>query len=85
MGWIGSRPRGAGTALVGSAESVAARIREYQAIGVEMIIASAYPHLEEAFNVADCFFRGSDYKVNCPSRSAAGISSSGAAGARASE
>ncbi|TIS16808.1 MAG: LLM class flavin-dependent oxidoreductase, partial [Mesorhizobium sp.] len=47
---------GAGTALVGSAESVAARIREYQEIGVETVIASAYPHLEEAFNVAELLF-----------------------------
>jgi len=47
---------GAGTALVGSPENVAARIREYQEIGVETIIASAYPHLEEAFNVAELLF-----------------------------
>jgi alkanesulfonate monooxygenase len=47
---------GAGTALVGSPENVAARLREYQAIGVETIIASGYPHLEEAFNVAELLF-----------------------------
>jgi len=32
---------------------VAARIREYQAIGVETFITSAYPHLEEIFNVSE--------------------------------
>ncbi len=47
---------GAGTALVGSAENVAARIREYQAIGVETFITSAYPHLEEIFNVSELLF-----------------------------
>jgi alkanesulfonate monooxygenase len=47
---------GAGTALVGSAENVAARIREYQDIGVETFITSAYPHLEEIFNVSELLF-----------------------------
>ena len=47
---------GAGTALVGSAENVAARIREYQEIGVETFITSAYPHLEEIFNVSELLF-----------------------------
>ena len=44
---------GAGTALVGNPDNVAARIREYQAIGIETIIASAYPHLEEAYSFAE--------------------------------
>lgn len=47
---------GAGTALVGSPENVAARLREYQAIGIETVIGSGYPHLEEAFNVAELLF-----------------------------
>ncbi|MBZ9990768.1 FMNH2-dependent alkanesulfonate monooxygenase [Mesorhizobium sp. BH1-1-5] len=47
---------GAGTALVGNPDNVAARIREYQEIGIETIIASAYPHLEEVFNVAELLF-----------------------------
>ncbi|MER8547101.1 FMNH2-dependent alkanesulfonate monooxygenase [Mesorhizobium sp. M0684] len=47
---------GAGTALVGNPDNVAARIREYQEIGIETIIASGYPHLEEAFNVAELLF-----------------------------
>ncbi len=44
---------GAGTALVGSAENVAARIREYRAVGVETFILSGYPHLEECYRVAE--------------------------------
>ena len=47
---------GAGTALVGSPQTVAARLREYQAIGVETIIASGYPHLEEAYRVSELLF-----------------------------
>jgi alkanesulfonate monooxygenase len=44
---------GAGTALVGSAENVAARMREYRALGVETFVMSGYPHLEEAYRVAE--------------------------------
>jgi alkanesulfonate monooxygenase len=44
---------GAGTALVGSADQVAERIREYRSVGVETFILSGYPHLEEAYRVAE--------------------------------
>jgi alkanesulfonate monooxygenase len=47
---------GAGTALVGDPETVAARLREYQGLGIETIIASGYPHLEEAYKVAELLF-----------------------------
>jgi alkanesulfonate monooxygenase len=47
---------GAGTALVGNPQNVAARLREYQQLGIETVIASAYPHLEELFNVAELLF-----------------------------
>lgn len=53
---IGLVRRGAGTALVGDPETVAARLREYQALGIETVIASGYPHLEEAYNVAELLF-----------------------------
>jgi len=53
---IGLVRRGAGTALVGDPETVAARLREYQALGIETIIASGYPHLEEAYSVAELLF-----------------------------
>jgi alkanesulfonate monooxygenase len=47
---------GAGTALVGDPETVAARIREYADLGVDTFICSGYPHLEEAYRVADLLF-----------------------------
>ena len=39
---------GVGTALVGSGENVAARLREYVDDGIDTFILSGYPHLEEA-------------------------------------
>jgi len=53
---VGLVRHGVGTALVGSPETVAARLREYQALGVRTIIASGYPHLEEAYRVAELLF-----------------------------
>lgn len=47
---------GAGTALVGSPQTVAARLREYQALGIDTVIGSGYPHLEEAYRVAELLF-----------------------------
>jgi alkanesulfonate monooxygenase len=44
---------GAGTALVGDPETVAERMREYIAIGVDTFILSGYPHLEEAYRFAE--------------------------------
>jgi alkanesulfonate monooxygenase len=53
---IGLARGGAGTALVGSPEQVAERIREYSELGVETFILSGYPHLEEAHRVAELLF-----------------------------
>ncbi|MCP3385561.1 MULTISPECIES: FMNH2-dependent alkanesulfonate monooxygenase [unclassified Bradyrhizobium] len=47
---------GAGTALVGDAQTVAARIKEYQDIGIDTFIMSGYPHLEEAYRFAELVF-----------------------------
>ncbi len=47
---------GAGTALVGTPEQIAARLAEYQAIGIDTVIGSGYPHLEEAYRVAELLF-----------------------------
>jgi alkanesulfonate monooxygenase len=53
---IGLVRRGAGTALVGDPKTVAARLREYRALGIDTVIASGYPHLEEAYKVAELLF-----------------------------
>jgi len=47
---------GAGTALVGSAEQVAARMQEYADLGIETFILSGYPHLEESYRFAELVF-----------------------------
>ena len=47
---------GAGTALVGTPDQIAERIREYQAVGIDTVIGSGYPHLEEAYRVAELLF-----------------------------
>jgi alkanesulfonate monooxygenase len=53
---IGLARGGAGTALVGSAEAVAARMREYFELGIETFVLSGYPHLEEAYRAAELLF-----------------------------
>jgi alkanesulfonate monooxygenase len=47
---------GAGTALVGDPRTVAERMREYAALGIDTFILSGYPHLEEAYRVAELLF-----------------------------
>lgn len=47
---------GVGTALVGTPGQIAERLREYQALGIDTIIGSGYPHLEEAYRVAELLF-----------------------------
>ncbi len=53
---IGLVRTGAGTALVGTPDQIADRLDEYAAIGADTIIASGYPHLEEAYRVAELLF-----------------------------
>ncbi|RYM05554.1 FMNH2-dependent alkanesulfonate monooxygenase [Sporolactobacillus sp. THM7-7] len=53
---IGLVRGGAGTALVGDPEKVAKRILEYRHAGFERFILSGYPHLEEAYRVAELLF-----------------------------
>jgi alkanesulfonate monooxygenase len=47
---------GAGAALVGDPDTVAARLQEYADLGIETFILSGYPHLEEAYRFAELVF-----------------------------
>ncbi|NMG09857.1 FMNH2-dependent alkanesulfonate monooxygenase [Brasilonema sp. UFV-L1] len=47
---------GAGTALVGDPDTVAERMLEYASLGIDTFILSGYPHLEEAYRVAELLF-----------------------------
>ena len=51
--WRAAAP---GTALVGDAATVAERINEYAALGIDSFIFSGYPHLEEAYRVGELLF-----------------------------
>lgn len=53
---IGLVRGGAGTALVGDPDTLAARIQEYVDLGIESFILSGYPHLEEAYRTAELLF-----------------------------
>lgn len=47
---------GAGTAMVGSPETVAALMDEYARLGIDTFILSGYPHLDEAYRFAELVF-----------------------------
>lgn len=47
---------GAGTALVGDGPTVARRMQEYADLGIDTFVFSGYPHLEEAYRVAELLF-----------------------------
>ena len=53
---IGLVRSGAGTALVGDPTTVAQRMLEYADLGIDTFILSGYPHLEEAYRVAEFLF-----------------------------
>ncbi len=54
---------GAGTALVGDGPTVAERINEYAALGIDSFILSGYPHLEEAYRVGELLFPHLDVAI----------------------
>ncbi len=53
---IGLINKGIGTALVGDPDTLAERLQEYVDIGAYTFILSSYPHLEEAYQVAELLF-----------------------------
>jgi alkanesulfonate monooxygenase len=53
---VGLLRGGAGTALVGDAQTIAARMKEYMALGIDTFVMSGYPHLEEAYRFAELVF-----------------------------
>jgi alkanesulfonate monooxygenase len=50
---IGLVNKGIGTALVGDPDTIAERLQEYADLGADTFILSGYPHLEEAYRVAE--------------------------------
>ncbi|HWO98486.1 MAG TPA: FMNH2-dependent alkanesulfonate monooxygenase [Bacillus sp. (in: firmicutes)] len=64
---IGLVRGGAGTALVGNPNQVAQRMKEYADLGIETFVLSGYPHLEEAYRVADLLFPLLPLKSNAQS------------------
>ena len=65
---------GAGTALVGDPKSLAHRIAEYRELGIETFILSGYPHLEEAYRVAELLFP----ELPCATAESSALSAAGA-------
>jgi alkanesulfonate monooxygenase len=53
---VGLMRGGAATALIGDPATVAKRMQEYSDLGIETFILSGYPHLEEAYRMADLLF-----------------------------
>ncbi|MFC3532877.1 FMNH2-dependent alkanesulfonate monooxygenase [Vogesella facilis] len=53
---IGLVRGGAGTALVGDGATVAKRMQEYADLGIDTFVFSGYPHLDEAYRVAELLF-----------------------------
>jgi alkanesulfonate monooxygenase len=53
---VGLARGGALTALVGDKEIIIERINEYRKLGIDVIIASGTPHLDESYNIAHHLF-----------------------------
>lgn len=47
---------GCGTALVGSPDNIVRQLAPYEALGIDTLVLSGYPHLEEAYRTAELLF-----------------------------
>lgn len=47
---------GCGTALVGSPANIVAQLAPYEVLGIDELVLSGYPHLEEAYRTAELLF-----------------------------
>lgn len=50
---MAAAPVGSGFLVAGDPETVAARIDEYRQLGIDTLILSGYPHLEEAYRFGE--------------------------------
>lgn len=76
--YIGIPP---GLALVGSYANVVARIREYNALGIDLFFLAGYPHLEEAYRLGEHIlphFRGERQPLSKPDAVAPVLRAAGA-------
>jgi alkanesulfonate monooxygenase len=53
---IGLVRGGCGTALVGSPDNIVRQLAPYEALGIDTLVLSGYPHLEEAYRTAELLF-----------------------------
>ena len=70
-----------GLALVGSYANVVARIREYNALGIDLFFLAGYPHLEEAYRLGEHVlphFRGERQALSRPVQATAQLRAAGA-------
>ncbi|MEJ5043349.1 LLM class flavin-dependent oxidoreductase [Pseudomonas sp. B21-036] len=70
-----------GLALVGSYANVVARIREYNALGIDLFFLAGYPHLEEAYRLGEHVlphFRGERQSLSRPVQATAQLRAAGA-------
>src|SRR5690606_34064264 len=69
-----------GLALVGSYANVVARIREYNALGIDLFFLAGYPHLEEAYRLGEHVlphFRGERQALSRPVQATAQLRAAG--------
>jgi alkanesulfonate monooxygenase len=66
-------------ALVGAPATVAARIEEHRALGIDTVVAPGYPHLEEAYRVAELLWPHLDHSGASRAQQSQRVSAGGGA------